>query len=236
MGAPMLTRDQEELDGATLPPSLDLSEEPRFIRAARGKSMRVSVFGPGYVGAVSAACLAADGHRVVGIDVDTRKLDMIRNGKAPVLEDGIGELTARVVKSGNLTVSDRAISAVENTDVSLVCVGTPSASNGSLDTTYLERAAADIEKGLAARESGPKHTVVFRSTMLPESRLPHLAKLSVADVEGVVEHAEVRVVGKVDEAVLGALSRKLHQPAIDLVRLPDANCRRGKDGYVGIAW
>ena len=87
--------------------------------------MQLSVFGLGYVGAVSMACLARDGHRVVGVDIDPLKLEMIRNGRSPIVEEGIQELTAQVVASGLVTVTDDIASAVRDTDVSFVCVGTP---------------------------------------------------------------------------------------------------------------
>ncbi|OJY39705.1 nucleotide sugar dehydrogenase [Pseudonocardia sp. 73-21] len=127
--------------------------------------MKVSVFGLGYVGCVSAACLAGMGHRVVGVDINPVKVELIRNGMPPVVEERIGELTRQVVLDGLLEATDDVASAVDSTDVSLVCVGTPSASNGSLSTTHLERVAEQIgaQIGRVAR----RHTVVFRSTMLP---------------------------------------------------------------------
>src|SRR6478609_9741292 len=89
--------------------------------------LSVSVFGLGYVGCVSAACLAARGHAVVGVDVNPEKTAFLREGRAPVVEERIGELTAEVVSAGRLTVSDDPGRAVLDTQISLVCVGTPSA-------------------------------------------------------------------------------------------------------------
>jgi GDP-mannose 6-dehydrogenase len=134
--------------------------------------MKISVFGLGYVGCVSAACLAARGHEVVGVDVNPVKIDLIGRGRAPVVEERIGELTAEVVAGGALRATGDVAAAIAATDVSLVCVGTPSAPNGSLSTTYLERVAEEIGRALAGRESREgerrgRHTVVFRSTMLP---------------------------------------------------------------------
>lgn len=125
----------------------------------------VSVFGLGYVGCVSAACLAARGHRVVGIDINPQKTEFLRQGRAPVVEERIGELTATVVAAGALSVSDDAASAIAATDISIVCVGTPSAPGGGLSTEYLERAAADIGGALASKPGF--HVVAFRSTMMP---------------------------------------------------------------------
>ncbi|MBB4911763.1 nucleotide sugar dehydrogenase [Actinophytocola algeriensis] len=127
--------------------------------------MRVSVFGLGYVGSVSAACLASRGNDVVGVDVNPTKVDLIMGGHAPVVEEKIGELTAEVVATGLLRATTDVADAVANSDVSLVCVGTPSAQNGSLSTTYLERVAEQIGEAIAERDT--RHTVVFRSTMLP---------------------------------------------------------------------
>src|SRR5262245_64255159 len=90
---------------------------------------RISVFGLGYVGAVSLACLARDGHRVIGVDIDPVKLDLIRSRKSPILEEGIQELMRDVVESGRVAVTDEAAQAVQDTEVSFVCVGTPSAAN-----------------------------------------------------------------------------------------------------------
>jgi GDP-mannose 6-dehydrogenase len=127
--------------------------------------MKISVFGLGYVGCVSAACLAARGHQVVGVDVNPVKIDLITRGRAPVVEERIGELTAEVVRSGALRATTDVDEAVAASEVSLICVGTPSAPNGSLATTYLERVAEQI--GTALTHKRERHTVVFRSTMLP---------------------------------------------------------------------
>jgi len=127
--------------------------------------MRISVFGLGYVGSVSAACLAERGHEVVGVDVNPTKVELLSRGQAPVVEERIGELTAEVVASGALRATTDVAEAIKNTEISLICVGTPSAANGSLSTMYLERVAAEIGVVLAGLDRW--HTVVFRSTMLP---------------------------------------------------------------------
>jgi GDP-mannose 6-dehydrogenase len=129
--------------------------------------MRISVFGLGYVGCVSAACLAGRGNEVVGVDVNPTKVELITGGHAPVVEERIGELTAEVVASGALRATTDVAEAIAATDISLVCVGTPSAPNGSLSTAYLERVAEEIGEALADKPDGQRHTVVFRSTMLP---------------------------------------------------------------------
>jgi GDP-mannose 6-dehydrogenase len=142
--------------------------------------MRISVFGLGYVGCVSAACLAARGNEVVGVDVNPTKIDLITRGQAPVVEERIGELTSQVVASGALRATTDVAEAIAATEVSLVCVGTPSAPNGSLSTAYLERVAEQIGDALVGVTR--RHTVVFRSTMLPgtclELLVPILEKAS----------------------------------------------------------
>jgi len=142
--------------------------------------VRISVFGLGYVGSVSAACLAARGHQVVGVDVNPTKVELMSLGQAPVVEERIGELTAEVVGSGRLRATNDVAEAVDATDISLICVGTPSAANGSLSTAYLERVAEEIGTVLAGLPRW--HTVVFRSTMLPgtctELLIPILEKAS----------------------------------------------------------
>ena len=127
--------------------------------------MDIAIFGLGYVGSVSAACLAAGGHRVVGVDVDSRKLDMIRRGQAPVAEPGLDELLGRMVAAGRITVTEDTAAAVAQASVSLVCVGTPSLRNGSLDSTYLQRVIEAIGQALA--QSTSYHVVAVRSTLLP---------------------------------------------------------------------
>ncbi|MFE0413935.1 nucleotide sugar dehydrogenase [Streptomyces tendae] len=133
--------------------------------------MRVSVFGLGYVGCVSAACLAGMGHEVIGVDVNQVKVDLVNDGKAPVVEERIGELIAEVVGAGALRATGDVREAIMESEISLICVGTPSEPNGSLCTTYLERVTEEIGAALADRGGhsgrGGRHTVVFRSTMLP---------------------------------------------------------------------
>ncbi|NUT35836.1 MAG: GDP-mannose dehydrogenase, partial [Hamadaea sp.] len=98
--------------------------------------MRISVIGLGYVGSVSAACLAARGHEVVGVDVNPVKAELVGSGQAPVVEERIGELTAEVVASGALRATTDIAEAIAATEVSLVCVGTPSAPSGRMSTDY----------------------------------------------------------------------------------------------------
>ncbi len=127
--------------------------------------MRIAIFGLGYIGSVSAACLAAAGHQITGVDVDQRKLSLIRTGRSPVSEPGLEDLLGRVVRDGLVTVTDNAVSAVAASELSLVCVGTPSRKNGSLETAHLERVMEQIGKALVARSA--YHVVAVRSTVVP---------------------------------------------------------------------
>ncbi|MDW8108012.1 MAG: nucleotide sugar dehydrogenase [Armatimonadota bacterium] len=128
-------------------------------------AMRVSIFGLGYVGAVSAACLAREGHSVIGVDVDPHKLELLRQGKAPIVERDLEPLLAQAVASRRLTVTEDATEAVHGSDLSLICVGTPSKENGDLRTDYLERVARQIGEALITKRD--YHLVVIRSTVLP---------------------------------------------------------------------
>jgi len=127
--------------------------------------MKIAIFGLGYVGSVSAACLADAGHDIIGVDVDPHKLSLIRGGRAPVSEPGLDDLLARMVADGRLAVTDDTAAAVQQSDLSLVCVGTPSRRNGSLDTTFLERVIGQI--GAALAQGSAYHVVAIRSTVLP---------------------------------------------------------------------
>ena len=127
--------------------------------------MKISIFGLGYVGAVSLACLARDGHQVIGVDIDRSKLDLIAGGRTPVVEEGMVDLMQQVAASGRIGVTTDAAQAVHDSDISLVCVGTPSAANGSQDQGAVLRLAEVMGQALA-RKSTP-HVVVFRSTLVP---------------------------------------------------------------------
>jgi GDP-mannose 6-dehydrogenase len=128
--------------------------------------MKIAVFGLGYVGAVSSACLAKAGHSVIGVDPNLTKVELINQGEAPIIEKDVRELIQQTVADGCLRATVDATSAIIESDLSLVCVGTPSASNGSLDLRYVEAVCKDIGSALAGKKN-PYHTVVIRSTILP---------------------------------------------------------------------
>ena len=127
--------------------------------------MKLSVFGLGYVGCVSAACFAREGHEVTGVDVNPTKVEIINSGRSPIVEAGINELIGEMVEAGRLRATTDSAMAVSDSEISLVCVGTPSRPNGSLDLTYVSRVCEEIGAALADRRE--PHTIVIRSTMLP---------------------------------------------------------------------
>jgi GDP-mannose 6-dehydrogenase len=127
--------------------------------------VRVSVFGLGYVGSVSAASFAADGHEVVGVDVNPDKVASINEGRSPIVEPGLDALLKQGVEQKRLGATTDTRQAVHTTDLSLICVGTPSRKNGSLDLTYLERVCEQIGDAIADKDE--YHVVVVRSTVLP---------------------------------------------------------------------
>ena len=127
--------------------------------------MKISVFGLGYVGAVSCACLPELGHTVVGVDTNPHKVQMINGGQSPVVEEGINELIAAAVAAGQLRATDDVMDAVLNSDVSLISVATPSRANYSPDLTAVDAVIRSI--GLALRGKTGHHTIVLRSTVAP---------------------------------------------------------------------
>lgn len=127
--------------------------------------MKLSIFGLGYVGCVSAACFAKAGHEVIGVDANALKADIINAGRSPIVEPGIEQLIAECVSAGTLRAMTDAAEAVANSDVSLVCVGTPGHINGSLDLSYVKRVCQQI--GAAIEHKNRFHIVAMRSTMLP---------------------------------------------------------------------
>jgi GDP-mannose 6-dehydrogenase len=127
--------------------------------------LRISVFGLGYVGAVSAGCLADDGHEVVGVDPVQTKIDLINCGQSPIVETDVGEIIAASVKVGRLRATSEPSQAIRETELSFVCVGTPSQANGNLDLRYIRRICEQI--GEALNSKNERHTVVIRSTILP---------------------------------------------------------------------
>ncbi|HEY0762114.1 MAG TPA: UDP-glucose/GDP-mannose dehydrogenase family protein [Pyrinomonadaceae bacterium] len=127
--------------------------------------MKLSVFGIGYVGCVSAGCFANEGHNVIAVDVNPTKVGIINDGRSPIVEPGIAEVIAAAVAGGRLSATTDSSEAVRQSEMSLICVGTPGKANGSLNLDYVKRVCEEI--GLALKDKNERHVVVVRSTMLP---------------------------------------------------------------------
>ncbi len=127
--------------------------------------MKISVFGLGYVGAVSCACFAKSGHHVIGVDVNQKKVDLINGGNSPIVEKDLDEYIEEGVKKGTIKATTDIHSAVQNSDISIVCVGTPSQINGNIDLSYIYRVCEDIAESIKTKDA--YHTVVIRSTVVP---------------------------------------------------------------------
>jgi GDP-mannose 6-dehydrogenase len=219
-----------------------------------GDLMKVSVFGLGYVGTVSAACLAQDGYEVLGVDPVASKVDLINTGQSPIIEANIQEIIAEAVEAKRLGAIQDPIRAIQETDVSFVCVGTPSQMNGNLDLTYILRVCEEI--GRALKNKSERHTIIIRSTVLPGTMrgivIPILEEHSgkrtgvgfgiCNNPEFLREGSAVRdfkfpaktIIGEVDEAsgdIVAALYAKLEGPLIR-VNLETAEMVK----YIDNAW
>lgn len=142
--------------------------------------MSISIFGLGYVGVVTAACLASRGHRIIGIDVNQTKIEMLNDGISPIIENGLPEYLKEGKDKGLISATNNVKEAINQTDFSIICVGTPSSSNGSLNTKSIEKVSDEI--GKCIMEKSGKHILIYRSTMLPgtmrEIVIPNLEKSS----------------------------------------------------------
>jgi GDP-mannose 6-dehydrogenase len=127
--------------------------------------MRISVVGLGYVGAVCSAAFANEGHQVIGVDIDNTKVDLINQGKSPIVEKDLDVLIEKNVKEGRLKATTNLKEAIENSDITFIAVGTPSRENGSIDLRYIKEAAKSI--GEVLKDKKDFHIVVMRSTVLP---------------------------------------------------------------------
>lgn len=127
--------------------------------------MKISIFGLGYVGSVSGACFAEIGHQVIGVDPNTVKVDMINQGKCPIVEKDIGKVIETVARSNKFSATSDWIKAIAETDMALVCVGTPTRDNGSIDLTFIKRVSEHLGKALKTKQD--YFVVVVRSTVLP---------------------------------------------------------------------
>jgi GDP-mannose 6-dehydrogenase len=206
------------------------------------------------VGAVSAGCLANDGHEVVGVDPVSTKVDLINRGQSPIVEKDVGEIIAATVHAGRLRATSDPIEAVRDTQLSFVCVGTPSQPNGNLDLRYIRRICEQIGEGLKNKEA--YHTVVIRSTILPGTMrkivIPTLEEFSgkKATVDfGVCNNPEflregsavkdfrcppMTVIGEVDQASGNALASLYKHIEAPLIRTDLESAEMVK--YVNNSW
>ncbi|MBN2735783.1 MAG: nucleotide sugar dehydrogenase [Spirochaetales bacterium] len=127
--------------------------------------MRISIFGLGYVGVVSAACLSSAGHTIIGVDINNTKIEMMNSGKSPIIEKDVEKILAESIKNNLIRATIDTDEAILNTDYSLICVGTPSNKNGSLDIKYIESVTKQIAQALKKKEK--PHFLIYRSTMVP---------------------------------------------------------------------
>ena len=216
--------------------------------------MRISIFGLGYVGAVSAGCLANDGHEVVGVDPVSTKVDLINRGQSPIVEKDISEIIAATAKDGRLRATSDSGEAIRATELSFVCVGTPSQPNGNLDLRYIRRICEQI--GEALKSKNARHTVVIRSTILPGTMrkivIPTLEEFSgkKAGVDfGVCNNPEflregsavkdfrcppMTVIGAIDEASGNALASLYQHIEAPLIRTDLESAEMVK--YVNNSW
>jgi GDP-mannose 6-dehydrogenase len=182
--------------------------------------MRVSVFGLGYVGSVTAASLAKAGHRVIGVDISGDKVSMMNGRRSPIVEPGLDDVLAEVVAAGRLSATQSDVAGVTESDLALVCVGTPSKSNGQLDVRALERVVTQIGHTLARR---PKpYTVTIRSTMLPGTMEQLvIPALKAAGVVGL--GSEVHVAVNPEFMREGCAMRDVVRPPFTIVGAASAN-------------
>ena len=142
--------------------------------------MDISIFGLGYVGSVSSACFSLMGHNVIGVDNKEHKNISINSGKAPIFESGLDALLSKSIECNRLSATSNVKYAVENSDISIICVGTPSKTNGSVDISYIINVCTQIAEALVQKKS--YHVIVIRSTMPPgtieNSLIPHIEKIS----------------------------------------------------------
>src|SRR6185503_15601471 len=117
-------------------------------RTAEGLRMKISIMGLGYVGAVSAGCLASEGHEIIGVDPQQAKVDLTNAGRSPIIEKDLGEIIEKQVAEGRLRATTDVEEAVRYTDLSIICVGTPSMGNGHIDLQYVRRVCEQIGRGL----------------------------------------------------------------------------------------
>jgi GDP-mannose 6-dehydrogenase len=178
--------------------------------------MRISIFGLGYVGAVTAACLARRGHRVVGVDVQRQKVEDFNRGKPPIIEPGLEEILGAARDQGLLRATQDVPDALTNSDVSIVCVGTPSSISGALDLDYVSQVTRELGNGL--RSLGKAQVLVYRSTMLPGST----RALVQSSLQDLVDATQLLVLYYPEFLREGTAVQDFETPSLSVVGTPQA--------------
>ncbi|MFC1831209.1 nucleotide sugar dehydrogenase [Thermodesulfobacteriota bacterium] len=194
--------------------------------------MKISIFGLGYVGFITGLCLAESGHHVMGIDINALKVDMVNNGVPPIIEEQVEEKLKAVHERGSFRADTSVVEAVLSTDISLVCVGTPSLDNGNINLDYLKRVCREIGEALKAKQG--YHVVMIRSTVIPGSTeeflLPLLNKHSGRSAGkdfGVAYNPEFLREGS-------SIKDYYHPPKIVMGGVDDASIEKGLEIYGGL--
>lgn len=175
--------------------------------------MKISIFGLGYVGTVSCACLAENGHEILGVEVNPVKVQFINQGKSPVVENGLDELIAKHHAQGSLHATDDVIHAVNQTEISIICVGTPSTIQGHLDLEAIFRVAEKIAEGIKNKDSF--HVVVIRSTVLPGTN--EYATAKIEQVSGKKKDVDFAVVSNPEFLREGTAIKDFFNPSYTLL-------------------
>jgi GDP-mannose 6-dehydrogenase len=176
--------------------------------------MRISIFGLGYVGTVTAACLADTGHRVIGVEINPEKLALFRGGKTPIFEPHLAPLLEKAHRSGRFVATRDVAEAIAGSDLSLVCVGTPSKKSGQPDTSHVENVAREIGEALSVKRD--VHTVAVRSTMLPGA-IDSLIVPRIEEASGRTAGRTLRVVANPEFMREGFAICDFYQPPFVLI-------------------
>jgi GDP-mannose 6-dehydrogenase len=175
--------------------------------------MKLSIFGLGYVGSVTLGCLARNGHEVIGVDINEAKVDLINSGKSPIVEKDMDSIITECHRAGKISATNSSIDAVKNSDVSFICVGTPSGTNGHSDLTSVYNVVAEIARGV--REKNTFHVVVIRSTVPPGTN----RKVSeiMVNVSGKIAGKDFAVVSNPEFLREGCAAEDFYTPPYTLV-------------------
>ena len=183
----------------------------------KGASMKISIFGLGYVGLVNAVCLAQEGHEIIGVDVNLQKVGMVNEGISPITEDQVEDILKAQVAKGRLMATDQTEYAVTHSDMSFICVGTPSTTHGTLDLTQVEHVCRQI--GAVLKNLGKPHTVVMRSTMLPGS-CQYMAEI-LANVSGLTLGQDLHIAFNPEFLREGTAVRDFYAPSYTVIGTAD---------------